>query len=113
MLQGLHLAGEPHAAILPLAVVQGADADGVPCRDEGAPDLIVQHARKDAVQALPQLIGVPQLLVEVADDGGVRLAVLDDADALEGGGLELIVVVDLRVPAEWLESGPRIAIREP
>jgi hypothetical protein len=99
MLQSLHFAGEPHAAIRPLAVVEGADAYGVPRRNEGVLLLIVQHARKDAVQALPKFIGVPQLLVEVADDCRIGFAVLDDTYALEGGGLEMVVVVDLGIPA--------------
>jgi len=100
MLQSLHFAGEPHAAVRPLAIIEGADADGVPCRNESVLLLVVQHARKDTVQALPQLVAVPHLLVEVADDGRVRFAALDDADALQPGGLQMVMVVDLRVPAD-------------
>ena len=93
VLQGLHFAGKPSAAVSPLAPVQRADADGVPGCHEEAGLLVIQHAGKDAIQHVPQVIAVPQLLIEVADNGRVRLAVLDNLDALQGGGLDVLVVV--------------------
>ena len=57
-LQRLHLAGKPHAAVLGVAPLQGADADGVARRAKLPRPLIPDHAGKDAVQAVPQLVAV-------------------------------------------------------
>jgi hypothetical protein len=96
-LQRLHLRGKPHAAVSAAAPVEGADADGVARRAEVAGALVPHHAGKDAVQAVPQLVGVAVLLVEVAHDGGVGAGV--QIHARQRALADRLVVVNLRVAA--------------
>lgn len=57
-LQRLHLRRKPHAAVVGAAPVEGADADGVARRAKLPRPLIPDHTSKDAVQGVPQLVGV-------------------------------------------------------
>ena len=104
-MQRLHLAGKPVAAIGAPAPVQWADAHGVPGSTELPCGLVYKNTREDAVQAVPELVGVTNLLVKVADDGGIRLGVFDYGHALEATlGLDVVVVVDFAVPVRQAQG---------
>ena len=62
VLQSLHLAGKPCAAILPPSPVEGAHADGIPGSYKLPLGFIHDHACKDAVQRVPDLVCVAKLL---------------------------------------------------
>ena len=61
-LERFHLAGKPCAAVLTPSPVEGADTDGISSCYKLALGLIHNDACKDAIQCVPDLIGVAQLL---------------------------------------------------
>mmetsp|Transcript_14861 Transcript_14861/g.42369 ORF Transcript_14861/g.42369 Transcript_14861/m.42369 type:complete len:531 (+) Transcript_14861:157-1749(+) len=94
-LQGLHLTGEPGRTVLPLAPVQAANAHRVPCRHERVGALVPDDAGEDSVQTVPQVVRLPVLVVQMADDGRVRLGRVLHPRQLRGA--DILVVVDLAV----------------
>lgn len=96
-LDGLQFTGEPHAAILSLPPVQGTDAHRVASRTEVAVTFVPDDAGKDAVKAVPELVGVPVLLIQIPWYGGVRFAM--KVDSGQSSLPNLLVVINFTIPA--------------
>ena len=92
--QGLHLAGEPHAAVLTVGDVAGNLAHVVAARHDGARLAILDDEREHPVELADEFGSV--LLVEVTDDLAVALVLGHDVVLLA----EVLVVVDLAVGDE-------------
>ena len=62
-LQSLHFTGNPDASICALAPVERADANGVSGDAEVAVAFIPDDASEDAIEAVPEFVGVSVFLV--------------------------------------------------
>ena len=97
-LKRLHFTGCPDATIGSFTPVEGANTNRVTGNAEISGALIPNSTCKNTVEAVPQLIGVAIFLVEIANNGRVRLG--RDVYTGKSGVSNLLMVVNFTVPAD-------------
>ncbi len=97
-LKRLHFTGCPDTAISAFTPVKRADTNRITGNAEISGALVPDGASENSVKAVPELVGVAILLIEVSNDGRVRLG--RDIYASKSCVSNVLMVVNLTVPAE-------------